>query len=961
MNGEASRGGGFKSPSYDRENDNGEMTTAGSQNTTVNTSDILERSQDDHMSSGEWTHGGYGNPSVASEAVMEHSGDNTVYSHHPYSPQVNYSSSPKRGGYSGGGVLGGKGKKIKKEEDKAEEEVDFVSAMQLDVHRVPVKTLRKIIPRLRVMCYKMDEATMGKKKFKHLWDEKPDDWPENVPFKDPNNAIKDLSKKPGKEELRPMFDFLRKKAASMGLTPSMIARSLQPSDSSVMATASDQDGGYTMLLSGSKEPLAVTQDSNRRLEQLSTDQLIHILQQQQQKQHQHQQQLQQQMKQQQQLQQLQQLQSLQQRQIKIEPQTPIHHEIYGENTQGRLENGGSQIIGTGHVVVEDTRGGIGHGTLGSRRSLEMPKRVEELHDRVVSKEAEVSQMIKSADGDAELENFMRKVHMEVINRLYEKIKHSETNEDRSCSCLKFLDAGHQFEALLDVMTLFDWFDPQLLRTGCIEILDKFHEDGGMVCSVFGSKGDTVLSKILKDRKHIYSSSHNLDIVDKLIARKKLRLTNELMKDEDLGLKTYTEHMGMFEWKPVGNEISTQHDNDNSLQESIKKREISTLDCLGIEKREVPGPAQSTSVNELDVFSCQIEYDKNGSDVSKTKILPCVDKQANQSVPNQSTVNQPGVESQSVTAYETNNVVTVNYTSTLSHDTITSNQELPSGQHLSSVLNNAQQGFDFSRPSNKYGESVNFTSGNYQEWQGFNEQTTIYREEENIYRANDPSGFNKPAINEIIAQQGHQTHGNHDARQMVSNNTDSSSYATDTTMGYNNTAESYVPFNNPQTSSYACYRTNMAMGQTSSESMMSPPLQSVVMDQPDANQQYLRGSGYGRISTPGTSSELDLQSESGESSKDVVAEQCDDDEMLNDLLAIIGMDQESANMHQMSNSGDVTCEGGSKGENLPRFIENMEVSSDSDESSGQGGRRRGRRRAQSGVHRRDSHRGMEPRR
>lgn len=26
---------------------------------------------------------------------------------------------------------------------------------------------------------------------KHLWDEKPADWPENVPFKDPNNAIKD--------------------------------------------------------------------------------------------------------------------------------------------------------------------------------------------------------------------------------------------------------------------------------------------------------------------------------------------------------------------------------------------------------------------------------------------------------------------------------------------------------------------------------------------------------------------------------------------------------------------------------------------------------------------------------------------------------------------------------------------------------------------------------------------------
>jgi hypothetical protein len=26
---------------------------------------------------------------------------------------------------------------------------------------------------------------------KHLWDEKPGDWPSEVPFKDPNNAIKD--------------------------------------------------------------------------------------------------------------------------------------------------------------------------------------------------------------------------------------------------------------------------------------------------------------------------------------------------------------------------------------------------------------------------------------------------------------------------------------------------------------------------------------------------------------------------------------------------------------------------------------------------------------------------------------------------------------------------------------------------------------------------------------------------
>ena len=26
---------------------------------------------------------------------------------------------------------------------------------------------------------------------KHLWDERPSDWPLHIPFKDPNNAVKD--------------------------------------------------------------------------------------------------------------------------------------------------------------------------------------------------------------------------------------------------------------------------------------------------------------------------------------------------------------------------------------------------------------------------------------------------------------------------------------------------------------------------------------------------------------------------------------------------------------------------------------------------------------------------------------------------------------------------------------------------------------------------------------------------
>ena len=44
--------------------------------------------------------------------------------------------------------------------------VDFDQAMLMDIQRIPVKTLRKVIPRLRVLCYKVDEATLGKKKCK---------------------------------------------------------------------------------------------------------------------------------------------------------------------------------------------------------------------------------------------------------------------------------------------------------------------------------------------------------------------------------------------------------------------------------------------------------------------------------------------------------------------------------------------------------------------------------------------------------------------------------------------------------------------------------------------------------------------------------------------------------------------------------------------------------------------------
>lgn len=56
---------------------------------------------------------------------------------------------------------------------------------------------------------------------------------------------------------------------------------------------------------------------------------------------------------------------------------------------------------------------------------------------------------------------------EVIDCLYQLVASSETR-----ICLMFLDAGHQFEALLDVMSVLGKVDVTLLRNGCQEIISK---------------------------------------------------------------------------------------------------------------------------------------------------------------------------------------------------------------------------------------------------------------------------------------------------------------------------------------------------------------------------------------------------------------------------------------------------------------------------------------------------------
>ena len=64
--------------------------------------------------------------------------------------------------------------------------------------------------------------------------------------------------------------------------------------------------------------------------------------------------------------------------------------------------------------------------------------------------------------------FLRVCSTEVIDCLYDKLSSDDTR-----LCLMFLDAGHQFEALLDVMLVLGVADSGvLLSNGCQEILSE---------------------------------------------------------------------------------------------------------------------------------------------------------------------------------------------------------------------------------------------------------------------------------------------------------------------------------------------------------------------------------------------------------------------------------------------------------------------------------------------------------
>jgi len=60
---------------------------------------------------------------------------------------------------------------------------------------------------------------------------------------------------------------------------------------------------------------------------------------------------------------------------------------------------------------------------------------------------------------------------EVISELYKNL--NGTSDSGTRLCLVFIDAAHQYEALLDVLLVLGHIDIKLLKSGCEEIISMF--------------------------------------------------------------------------------------------------------------------------------------------------------------------------------------------------------------------------------------------------------------------------------------------------------------------------------------------------------------------------------------------------------------------------------------------------------------------------------------------------------
>ena len=71
---------------------------------------------------------------------------------------------------------------------------------------------------------------------------------------------------------------------------------------------------------------------------------------------------------------------------------------------------------------------------------------------------------------------------EVISELYKNL--SLTSESSTKLCLMFIDAAHQYEALLDVLLILGHIDITLLKSGCDELISMLHWSVRTLCFIW---------------------------------------------------------------------------------------------------------------------------------------------------------------------------------------------------------------------------------------------------------------------------------------------------------------------------------------------------------------------------------------------------------------------------------------------------------------------------------------------
>lgn len=319
-----------------------------------------------------------------------------------------------------------KGSKKVKSED-ADEDIDIDNFVHQDVQRIPVKTLRKVIPKLRIAVYCSDSLTSGKRKLKHLWDERPADWPSNIPFKDPNNACKEV-KKPGKDELGPMFNFLKNKYLESQTNLHQSATADAPvsdysySHQAIAESSTDKESAPFFYSSVSNNPI---------LPQIHYES-----------------------------------QSADQNQFLVNPKS--EPSPYIELTDLMNQD-------VKHVFAGNQQQPVSLTCLPA--AVSKPQPVVELYSRLEKKYKDVVSL-SPLESRQSVMQVLLEVECAVIKKLFEEITPNDTR-----ICLMFLDAGHQMEALLDVMLVLGQVDIMLLQNGCQEIIKKFNTQN--VNFVFG--------------------------------------------------------------------------------------------------------------------------------------------------------------------------------------------------------------------------------------------------------------------------------------------------------------------------------------------------------------------------------------------------------------------------------------------------------------------------------------------